>query len=83
MYQATLKRFEDCTGAKVTFEGSNEFEAQLKVRVEAGNPPDIALIPQPGLLANQVATGMVKKPSATVEQNVTRLVAGLEGLRNR
>ena len=71
MYQATLKAFEDCTGAKVTFEGSNEFEAQLKVRVKAGNPPDIALIPQPGLLANQVATGMVKKPSATVEQNAT------------
>jgi alpha-glucoside transport system substrate-binding protein len=72
MYQATLKHFEDCTGAKVTFEGSNEFEAQLKVRQKAGNPPDIALIPQPGLLANQVATGAVKKPPAAVVENVDK-----------
>lgn len=72
MYQATLKHFEDCTGAKVTFEGTNEFEAQLKVREKAGNPPDIALIPQPGLLANQVATGSVKKAPAAVEANIDK-----------
>ena len=70
MYEAAFVPFEECTGANLIFEGSNEFEAQLKVRVKAGNPPDIALIPQPGLLANQVATGSVKKPSAQVEKNV-------------
>ncbi len=42
--------FEDCTGAKVNYEGSRDFEAQLQVRLEAGNPPDIAYIPQPGLI---------------------------------
>ncbi len=70
MYEAAYVPFEECTGANLKFEGSGEFEAQLKVREKAGNPPDIALIPQPGLLANQVATGSVKKPSATVEANV-------------
>lgn len=70
MYEAAFVPFEECTGANLAFEGSAEFEAQLKVREKAGNPPDIALIPQPGLLANQVATGSVKKPSATVEANV-------------
>ena len=46
----SYKPFEDCTGAKVNYEGSKEFEAQLPVRVQAGNPPDIAYVPQPGLL---------------------------------
>ncbi|MCE0487983.1 ABC transporter substrate-binding protein [Ornithinimicrobium sediminis] len=42
--------FEECTGATVNYEGSREFEAQLQVRLQAGNPPDIAYIPQPGLI---------------------------------
>ena len=46
--------FEECTGVTVNYEGSREFEAQLPVRIEAGNPPDIAYIPQPGLLATIV-----------------------------
>lgn len=47
--------FEDCTGATIEYEGSREFEAQLPVRLEAGNPPDIAYVPQPGFLASLVA----------------------------
>jgi alpha-glucoside transport system substrate-binding protein len=46
--------FEECTGAKVNYEGSKEFEAQLQVRLASGNPPDIAYIPQPGLLRTLV-----------------------------
>src|SRR3712207_3151245 len=46
--------FEECTGAEVAYEGSKEFEAQLQVRLASGNPPDIAYIPQPGLLRTLV-----------------------------
>src|SRR4051794_16097527 len=46
----SYKPFEECTGAKIKYEGSREFEAQLPVRLEAGNAPDIAYIPQPGFL---------------------------------
>ncbi|EYR63165.1 sugar ABC transporter substrate-binding protein [Actinotalea ferrariae CF5-4] len=46
--------FEECTGADVIYEGSREFEAQLPVRVQAGNAPDIAYVPQPGLLQTLV-----------------------------
>ncbi len=70
MYEAAYIPFEECTGANIEFEGSGEFEAQLKVREKAGNPPDIALIPQPGLLATMVATGSVKAPSAGTVANV-------------
>ncbi|WP_250444103.1 ABC transporter substrate-binding protein [Actinotalea sp. C106] len=43
-------QFEECTGATINYEGSREFEAQLPVRIQAGNAPDVAYIPQPGLL---------------------------------
>jgi alpha-glucoside transport system substrate-binding protein len=46
--------FETCTGAKIKYEGSRDFEAQLPVRIKAGNAPDIAYIPQPGLLKTLV-----------------------------
>ncbi|MBI9113563.1 ABC transporter substrate-binding protein [Sanguibacter suaedae] len=59
--------FEECTGVTVQYEGSREFEAQLLVRLQAGNAPDIAYVPQPGLLSTIVNdTGAaVPAPDAT------------------
>jgi alpha-glucoside transport system substrate-binding protein len=64
--------FSKCTGIKIQYSGSNDFESQLGVRVAGGNAPDLAIIPQPGLLATMVATGKVAKPPAAVEANVTK-----------
>lgn len=50
----SYKPFEKCTGATIKYEGSRDFEAQLPVRLRAGNAPDIAYIPQPGLLSTLV-----------------------------
>ena len=66
----SYKLFTTCTGAKVNYEGSKEFEAQLPVRVQAGNPPDIAYVPQPGLLKTLVATGKVVEAPSQVSDNV-------------
>ena len=66
------KVFEDCTGADVTYEGSKEFETQLQVRVQSGNPPDIAYVPQPGLLQTLVETGKVVEAPDTVSANVDK-----------
>ncbi|WP_051325368.1 ABC transporter substrate-binding protein [Glycomyces tenuis] len=44
--------FEECTGITIEYEGSAEFEADMTVRVDGGNAPDIALFPQPGLMSN-------------------------------
>src|SRR3954463_8948330 len=68
----SYKLFTTCTGAKVEYEGSKEFEAQLVVRVKSGNAPDIAFVPQPGLLANLVATGAVSPAPKQVEANVDK-----------
>ena len=52
--EASFDKFEECTGATIIYEGSDEFEAQLPVRVEGGTPPDLTLLPQPGLLRTLV-----------------------------
>jgi alpha-glucoside transport system substrate-binding protein len=66
------KLFTTCTGATPKYEGSKEFEAQLQVRVQAGNPPDIAYIPQPGLLQSLVGTGKVVEAPKPVSDNVDK-----------
>jgi alpha-glucoside transport system substrate-binding protein len=70
--QQSWAQFEDCTGISITFEGSADFEAELKRRVQRGSPPDIALLPQPGLLADLVRAGALKPAPADVQANVAR-----------
>lgn len=66
----SYKDFEQCTGATIKYEGSKDFESQLPVRVEAGNAPDIAYIPQPGLVNTMVATGKSFPVSDLAIQNI-------------
>ena len=47
--------FEECTGVKINYEGSREFETQLPTKIDADAPPDIAYFPQPGLLKSLIA----------------------------
>ena len=59
-YEASFVPFEECTGVDVQGEWSAEFEAQIIVRVQGGNAPDFALIPQPGLMESlQEQTGQI------------------------
>jgi alpha-glucoside transport system substrate-binding protein len=59
--------FEDCTGITIQHNGTDEFEAQLRVNVQGGNPPDAALVPQPGLIAELVSGGSVLPAPDAVE----------------
>jgi alpha-glucoside transport system substrate-binding protein len=43
--------FEESTGANVEYQGSRDFETQIRVAYEGGTLPDVALFPQPGNLA--------------------------------
>ena len=70
--QKSWKEFSDCTGIKISYEGSNDFESQLPVRVSGGNAPDLAIIPQPGLLQKMVETGKVVKPNDATAANVDK-----------
>jgi len=68
----SYKPFEKCTGATIKYEADKAFEAQILVRAKAGNPPDVALIPQPGLLKQLVATGKVVKAPEPVSKNTDK-----------
>ena len=70
--QSAWNDFEKCTGIDIKIEGSNQFEALLPVRVKGNNAPDLAFIPQPGLLAKLVETGKVKVAPKAVLANVNK-----------
>jgi len=42
---------------EATYEGSDSFEEQIKIRVDGGNPPDVALYPQPGSVIEMAKAG--------------------------
>ena len=56
-FEAAIKPFEDATGADVVYNGDKSFESNLNVQVQAGNPPDVALLPQPGGMKNYAKQG--------------------------
>ncbi|WP_344045801.1 ABC transporter substrate-binding protein [Nocardioides panacihumi] len=69
----SYKLFTTCTGATVEYEGSKEMEAQILVRAQSGNLPDIAYLPQPGLLNTLVTqTQTVKEAPKSVSDNVDK-----------
>jgi len=69
-YEDAWKPFEDCTGIDIVYEGSDQFEAQLPTRIAGGNAPDLAWIPQPGLLAKLVEQGGPVAAPQSVADNV-------------
>ncbi|MCL4871801.1 MAG: ABC transporter substrate-binding protein [Anaerolineae bacterium] len=68
-FNASIAEFEAATGIDVQYTGTKEFETTISVRVDAGNAPDIADFPQPGLLANFVADGKVVDVSTFLDMN--------------
>ena len=56
-FEEAWAQFSKCTGITIKYEGSDQFEAQLPTRIAGGNAPDIAFIPQPGLLSKLVSQG--------------------------
>ncbi len=57
--EAAWADFEAETGIDIKHEGSATFEDDIKLRTEGGDSPDLAFVPQPGLLATLVAGGKV------------------------
>ncbi|MFW6009840.1 MAG: ABC transporter substrate-binding protein [Actinomycetota bacterium] len=52
--RAAFEEFTAETGITVQEQGSGDFEQLARSRVEGGNPPDIVLHPQPGLMRDLV-----------------------------
>jgi alpha-glucoside transport system substrate-binding protein len=50
---------EECTGLKVVHNGTDQFETEVIVRVDGGNPPDLIDFPQPGGFLDLIKKGQV------------------------
>ncbi len=53
----SLRDFERDTGIEVRYVSSSNFESDLLERLRRGEPPDLALLPQPGVLDTLVQDG--------------------------
>lgn len=69
LLQESWADFEEETGIDIKYEGSQDFETQLGTRAQGGNPPDIAIFPQPGLMADFASRDFLKPAPEAVEQN--------------
>jgi alpha-glucoside transport system substrate-binding protein len=58
-FEASMVPFEEEHGIQIEYEGSGDFESLISVRVEGGDPPEIAAFPQPGLMEDMVSRGHV------------------------
>ncbi len=63
--------WEKANNIKIQYEGSKEFEAQIGVRAQGGNAPDLAIFPQPGLMADLATRGYIQPAPTGVAKNVS------------
>jgi alpha-glucoside transport system substrate-binding protein len=73
-FEAVVRAFEEANpGIDVTYVGSQDFDTQVEVRVQAGDPPDIAGFPQPGGMArlarNNQAIPLWPEAISLIEEN--------------
>jgi alpha-glucoside transport system substrate-binding protein len=68
--QKSFDQFTKDTGIKVEYTGDKGFEGNIVTKVTGGDAPDIAIVPQPGLLKTLVGTGEVVAGSDAVSANV-------------
>ena len=54
-----LAYFEEATGAKVAYSGSDSFEQDVVISAQANSAPNIAVFPQPGLASDMAGRGFL------------------------
>ncbi|WP_321337077.1 ABC transporter substrate-binding protein [uncultured Cohaesibacter sp.] len=72
-YANAFKYFAAATGADVRYSGSDSFENDIVISIQAGSPPDLALFPQPGLAKDLAKRGRLSplgpETRAWIDQN--------------
>lgn len=59
LVESVLAYFTAATGVTVSYSSSENYEQQIVIDTQAGSPPDIAILPQPGLISDLAAKGML------------------------
>ncbi|RMI39033.1 ABC transporter substrate-binding protein [Streptomyces triticirhizae] len=65
-FQESWATFTECTGIDLAYEGSDDFETRIGELVAEGNPPDVALVPQPGLVRALAERGVLAPAAGDV-----------------
>ncbi|NRP12136.1 hypothetical protein XMM379_002060 [Aliiroseovarius sp. xm-m-379] len=77
MLENVIAYFEQATGADVRYAGSDSIEQQIVIDIEAGSPPNIAMLFQPGLVEQFAARGKLTPLSEdTVTWTLENYAAG-------
>ncbi|HEX4814249.1 MAG TPA: ABC transporter substrate-binding protein [Nonomuraea sp.] len=70
-FEQVLKAFSDKTGAQVTYASTGEDTgAYLGPRIQGGSPPDVAILPQPGLVQQYADQNALKPLTNEVIQEI-------------
>jgi alpha-glucoside transport system substrate-binding protein len=59
LFESVAAYFEAATGVDVNYSSSENYEQQIVIDTQAGSPPDIAILPQPGLIADLASKGLI------------------------
>jgi len=57
LFTSVLNYFTEATGVTAKYSSSENYEQQIVIDTQAGSPPNIAILPQPGLFANLASKG--------------------------
>ena len=71
-FEKVLEPFEAATGIDVQFTGPRDLPAVLTTRVAAGNPPDMAALPNPGQMLELAAGGHLVDLSQILDMDQLR-----------
>jgi alpha-glucoside transport system substrate-binding protein len=59
LVESMLAYFTAASGVTVSYSSSENYEQQIVIDTQAGSPPDIAVLPQPGLIGDLAAKGLI------------------------
>jgi alpha-glucoside transport system substrate-binding protein len=59
LVESMLAYFTAASGVTVNYSSSENYEQQIVIDTQAGSPPDIAVLPQPGLIGDLAAKGLI------------------------
>jgi alpha-glucoside transport system substrate-binding protein len=59
LVQSMLAYFTAASGVAVNYSSSENYEQQIVIDTQAGSPPDIAILPQPGLIQDLASKGLL------------------------
>ncbi len=67
LVESMLAYFTAASGVTVNYSSSENYEQQIVIDTQAGSPPDIAVLPQPGIIGDLASKGLIVPLGAETE----------------